>query len=127
MVSGFSIIYQNTDLPSSELLQCNNNNLYLYSCLIHVIYYKTILKIKLEYWLPGISIRPSGVRQPVDINIKRSPLGNGQLTAGSTGLKDASEILIWLRSSTTQDKMVIIRVSHLSTPHLLKEITAFDY
>ena len=48
----------------------NNKNLYLCSCLIHVIYYKTILKIKLEYWLPGITIGTSGARQLVDISIK---------------------------------------------------------
>ena len=32
------------------------NNLYLYSCLSHMTYYKKILKIKLKYWLPGITI-----------------------------------------------------------------------
>ena len=34
------------------------------------IYYKTILKMKLEYWLPGITIGTCGARQLVDISIK---------------------------------------------------------
>ena len=50
--------------------QTNKNNLYLYSCLVCVTYYKKILKIKLEYWLPGITIGASGARQPVDVSIK---------------------------------------------------------
>ena len=47
----------------------NNNNLYLYSLLPYKILQK-ILKIKLEYWLPGITIEASGARQPVDISVK---------------------------------------------------------
>ena len=30
-----------------------------------------ILKIKLEYWLPGITIGDSGARQPVGISIEK--------------------------------------------------------
>ena len=29
-----------------------------------------ILQVKLEYWLPGITIGASGARKPVDISIK---------------------------------------------------------
>ena len=37
-------------------------------------YYKKILKIKFEYWLPGRIIEAGGTRQPVDISINENKL-----------------------------------------------------
>ena len=43
-----------------------NNNLFLCSQITTV----KVLKVKLEYWLPGITIEANGPRQPVDNDIK---------------------------------------------------------
>ena len=42
----------------------------LFVLLSYVKFIVKILEIKLEYWLPGITIGVSGARQPVDISIK---------------------------------------------------------
>ena len=43
---------------------------FLFVLLSYVKFIAKILEIKLEYWLPGITIGASGARQPVDISIK---------------------------------------------------------
>ena len=43
-----------------------STNFVLLSC---VMFITKILEITLEYWLPGITIRTSAARQPVDIKI----------------------------------------------------------
>ena len=43
-----------------------DKNLFLYSQITTV----KVLEVKLEYWLPGITIEASGPRQPVDNGIK---------------------------------------------------------
>ena len=37
-----------------------------------------ILKVKLEYWLPGITMGASGARQPDDISIKQDKITGQQ-------------------------------------------------
>ena len=49
----------------------NNNNLFLYSQITTV----KLLKVQLEYWLPGITFEASGLRRPV---------GNGNKTEWSS-------------------------------------------
>ena len=49
---------------------CDTTQQSLFVFLTYVQFIAKILAIKLEYWLPGITIGASGARQPVDISIK---------------------------------------------------------
>ena len=54
----------------SKLHHKQQQQLFLFLLLSYVKFLAKILEIKLEYWLPGITIGASGARQPVDISIK---------------------------------------------------------
>ena len=57
-------------LVQATIFHYNNNLYFVPSLLLKRINTMKILKVKLEYWLPGITIVISGARQPVDICIK---------------------------------------------------------
>ena len=46
---------------------CNTTQQSLFVLLTYAQFIAKILEIKLEYWLPGITIGASGARQPVDM------------------------------------------------------------
>ena len=70
--SSLKVEKKRTCKSGTELLNKKQQSLFVllpFSCDI-LQKKKIIIKIKLEYWLPGITIGASGAKPPVDINIK---------------------------------------------------------